>query len=146
MPCYFAIWKSRKRCYTSYLSWVLHLAQCVRKSWPMILHDDHSFKMNSCFSKSIGYNSVKTMLYRTQNIIWPRYSYDKYAYHISFHDVQPLQRKRMETANNWNFLSPRRITRSIVSKTLFDLDIRKPNAQSHDKHVSFSQLNVNWKL
>jgi hypothetical protein len=48
-------------------------------------------------SKSKVHNCQK-WLDRTQNRTWPRYSYDKSAYKISFQYIQPVQRKWKETA------------------------------------------------
>jgi hypothetical protein len=64
---------------------------------------------------------------RSQNISWPRYSYDKSVYLISFQYVQPVQTKWTETANYWNFSKCKGHNSvkngSIVSKTELDLDI-----------------------
>jgi hypothetical protein len=47
--------------------------------------------------------TLSKMLYRSQNITWSRYSYDKSAYLIPFQYVQPVQRKWMETSNYRTF-------------------------------------------
>jgi hypothetical protein len=66
-------------------------------------------------------------LNRTQNQTWPRYSYYKSVYQISFQYVHPVQRKWTETANYWNFSKSKGHNSvqngSIVPKTELDLDI-----------------------
>jgi hypothetical protein len=62
----------------------------------------------------------------TQDTAWPRYSYDKPVYQISFQYVQPVQRKWTETANHWNFSKSKGHNSvkngSIVPKTKLDLN------------------------
>jgi hypothetical protein len=71
--------------------------------------------------------TVKKWLDRTQQRTWPRFSYNKSVYQISFQYVQPERRKWMETTNYWNFSKSKGHDSvkngSIVPKTKLDLDI-----------------------